>query len=145
MTSQAYKYLAFFVDPETANIADMHRKFGFTLNLYPTTLRSQLLRDRYSFMKEELAEFYTAMEKYDYEGMVDALIDLVYVAKGTAVMMGFQWGLHFQEVHGANMKKERGHNPARPEQEEDLIKPEGWKPPNHTAILTHTITQTQEN
>lgn len=69
----------------------------------------------------------------DIDEQADALIDLVYVAKGTAVMMGLPWDMLWDDVQRANMSKEagvgkRGHLV-------DCIKPPGWVPPQTHEIL----------
>jgi predicted HAD superfamily Cof-like phosphohydrolase len=132
------KHYSWFMDAECVALAEMHEKFGFTLNTERPELTPELMEmmsDRFRFMVEELNEFKTAWEEEDFAEMTDALIDLVTVAKGTAIMLGIRWGIHWDEVVNCNMAKERGVNPSRPDQKEDLIKPEGWTPPNHERIL----------
>jgi len=124
----------YFGDNGVVDVALMHHKFGFTLNLEPTSLPVNVLEQRGKFIQEELNEFFEALKEGDELKMVDALIDIVVVAKGTAVMMGMQWQEHWDEVHRANMQKQRGKNPNRPDQDEDLIKPKGWKPPDHSKL-----------
>lgn len=98
---------------------------------------------RMKFMLEELNEFKDAYVDGDRVKMFDALIDLVYVATGTALFMGIdpgQWEAGFAAVHQANMAKVRAE---RPEQSKrgsifDVVKPEGWVSPEPTLaeILT---------
>lgn len=133
------EYAGYFKDYETAQVAEMHHKFGFTLNLSPTEVRPEVLHQRHKFLEEECHELFLAIQSGNFADQIDALIDLVVVAKGTAVMMGIQWEPHWAEVHQANMEKERGHNPSRPDQEEDLIKPEGWVGPDHTKVLSEYV------
>lgn len=120
-------------DEEMLDVWDMHNKFGFVRNAYPSELSEKQANDRYNFMLEELSEFKKAFDENDFPGMADALIDLVYVAKGTAVMMGLPWEDLWQDVHRANMSKERG-TTARG-MDEDLVKPTGWKAPETRKIL----------
>lgn len=94
------------------------------------------MRNRVHFLLEEVNELLESIEDNNFPEVIDALIDIVYVAKGTAVILGIEnWHNHFDEVHRANMEKIPGWNEKRPNQVFDLIKPEGWKPPNHLAIL----------
>ena len=138
MTEQDWPY-DYFQDRGAAQVADMHQKFGLTLNTVPVELREEQLMERWRFLLEEVNEMSQAVAKDDYEGIIDALVDIVVVAKGTAVMMGIRWGPHFDEVMRANMDKERGPHNAR--RGEDLIKPEGWQGPDHRKVLNGYATQ----
>ncbi len=61
----------------------------------------------------------------------DALIDLVYVALGTAYLHGFPFDLGWRRVHEANMKKVRATNAAQSARNSthDVVKPPGWTAP----------------
>ena len=67
----------------------------------------RLIKFRIHFMAEELHEFSVASAELDHEKMFDALLDLVYVAMGTAHLMGYPWQFGWDEVQAANMTKER--------------------------------------
>lgn len=126
----------YYQDRECAEIAEYYDRFNIPINRQPTLLSPPVLKARADFIQEELKELYKALETpYKLDEVVDALVDIVYVTKGTAVMMGLQWGNHFDEVHYCNQNKERGLNKKRPELPYDFIKPTGWKGPNHEAIL----------
>lgn len=133
-----FKILDYFLDLECVSIYALHEKFDFIRNTNPSTLCTNTLQQRYRFLEEELRELEKAIEEKNTPAIIDALVDLVYVAKGTAVMMGIRWGKHFEAVDTANKQKERGFNPQRPTQKEDLIKPPGWKAPDHDKILRQT-------
>jgi predicted HAD superfamily Cof-like phosphohydrolase len=81
-------------------------------------------------MQEELNEYCEAVLNQDLEKQFDALIDLVYVALGTAYMQGFQFDVGFDRVHEANMQKVR----AKRKEDSlrgstyDVIKPKNWAP-----------------
>jgi predicted HAD superfamily Cof-like phosphohydrolase len=126
---------SYFKDRETTDIAEMHSKFNFTLNLETVMLPKDILRARADFIQEELNELFRSVDSRDLLETIDALIDIVVVAKGTAAMMGIRWKYHWDEVHRANMMKEIGNHPKRPELKEDLIKPPGWMGPDHLLIL----------
>jgi len=125
----------YFIDSETADIAGMHQKFGMTYNLKPQALNHETLMARAEFIQEELDELKQAIAHNDYFETIDALVDIVVVVKGTAAMMGLRWSKHWDEVHRANMTKERGRNPKRPDLKEDLVKPMGWAGPSHSFVL----------
>lgn len=104
----------------------------------PTEITPELLEFRTRFLKEELQEFTDASLVMDHAAMADALIDLVYVAMGTAHFFGYPWQELWDDVQRANMAKERaaadGSNSAR-QSAWDVVKPEGWVPPKTAEIL----------
>lgn len=120
-------------DTEMAMIASLYRKFNFPMNNIPTKLSLSRGEERIEFMQEELDEFKEAFMAEDIAKMADALIDLVYVVKGTAIEMGLPWAHLFDDVHRANMSKVPG--PTHRGHKIDLMKPEGWVGPQTEAIL----------
>lgn len=125
----------------------------------------EVLRFRSRFLIEELAEFFDAcgmigpagtarsMGKsigtlgddvifpgaQSLEKAADALADLVYVALGTAHFMGLPFDAIWAEVQRANMQKERATGGDDPRSKRgsrlDVVKPEGWAPPNHADAI----------
>lgn len=95
---------------------------------------NKFLDFRLKFLQEELEETRKAaiLDKNPQE-IVDGLIDLCVVAIGTLDAFGVDAQKAWDEVHTANMKKERGIKESRPNPLglPDLIKPEGWKGPDH--------------
>jgi predicted HAD superfamily Cof-like phosphohydrolase len=69
----------------------------------------------------------------DSEEVVDGLIDLCVVAIGTLDAFSVDAHKAWDAVHNANMSKEPGVKPSRPNPLglPDLIKPEGWTAPSH--------------
>jgi predicted HAD superfamily Cof-like phosphohydrolase len=67
------------------------------------------------------------------EEVVDGLIDLCVFAIGTLDVFGIDAYVAWDEVLDANMIKEPGVKPGRPNPFglPDLLKPSGWVPPNH--------------
>ena len=97
---------------------------------------------RVGFLHEELDELCLSYEDSDLEGCADALIDLVYVAMGTALMMGLPWEKLWNEVQRANMAKRL----AKPDGSDskrgsplDVVKPPGWVGPDHSAALSGSV------
>lgn len=123
-----------YVDQETLDVEQFLRRFGhLTRPPFPAHLTQRKLRERLECMQEELDEFKEGVELQDLAAQADALIDLVYFAKGTAIMMGLPWEELWSDVHWANMEKvpgvgKRGHRV-------DLVKPAGWEPPMTLLIL----------
>lgn len=93
----------------------------------------QFLNFRADFLQEELDETKRAIMAADPEEVVDGLIDLCVVAIGTLDAFGIDAHKAWDEVLKANMAKEPGVKESRPNPLglPDLIKPEGWKAPNH--------------
>jgi len=83
-------------------------------------------------MKEELDEYRESVFVGDLEGQLDALVDLVYVALGTAYLQGFDFNEAFRRVHEANMKKVRARQKSDSKRASsyDVVKPVGWTPPD---------------
>lgn len=122
-------------DPEFEAIRAFMDKFGILTNTTPVHLKPKLILDRLQLMTEELCEFAIAADDHDLAGMADALVDLVYVVKGTAVQLGLPWAELMNDVHDANMSKEPGVNTKRGNQHVDVIKPTGWVGPQTETIL----------
>lgn len=100
----------------------------------------ELMEFRRKFLHEELEEFEEGMAEQDHEMMADALVDLVYVAMGTAHLLGYPWEALWADVQRANMSKVRaakdGSDSVRGSSF-DVVKPPGWKPPYTHRILTY--------
>jgi len=98
----------------------------------PEKLKS-FLEFRVDFLKEELMETQAAVADKDAEEIVDGLIDLCVVAIGTLDAFGVDPYKAWDEVLKANMQKEVGVKPSRPNPlgVPDLVKPEDWQAPSH--------------
>lgn len=93
----------------------------------------ELMGFRIKFLREELQEFEDGYAEQDIAQMADALIDLVYVAMGTAHFLGLPWQELWNEVQAANMAKIRAAKDGSDSKRGssfDVVKPEGWTPPN---------------
>lgn len=92
----------------------------------------KFLEFRINFLQEELDEMKNAKSAED---VVDALIDLCVVAIGTLDAYDVDSHKAWDEVLDANMKKEPGIKPNRPNPLglPDLMKPEGWVGPDHSG------------
>lgn len=146
------------------DVFDFHAKFDLPRNTSPTELSANKLRDRAAFLIEELIEFADAANltitcykndgrvtydesrsnvPADYYAQADALIDLVYVALGTAVMMGLPWDALWDDVHAANMRKVKGMS--KRGMEDDVTKPIGWRGPQTKKIIDAYVKYSEEN
>lgn len=121
------------------DVEAFHKKFGVPLAGTPSFLDADADEFRRKFMQEELDEYTEAYMAGDMLKAADALVDLVYVALGTASMMGLPWQQLWDEVQRANMSKVRatGADDARSVRKSalDVVKPEGWKAPDHRAAV----------
>jgi len=104
---------------------------------HPRHLTLRKLQERFVQMQEELIEeFYDGMHEQSLEKMADALIDLVYFAKGTANLLGLPWEELWNDVHSANMRKVRGEKTRGGMLiKVDCVKPPGWVGPRTLDIL----------
>lgn len=89
----------------------------------------------YNHLFEELNETIDCHKAGNRVGVVDGLVDLIYVALGTLLEMGVSPQTHFDEVHRANMRKVPRQTERYGPNVNDAVKPDGWTPPDHEAIL----------
>lgn len=112
----------------------MHSHYGVHdwIKNNPEKLK-EYLRFRLMFLQEELTETMNAAAVDDPGEIVDGLIDLIVVAAGTLDAFNVDGQRAWDLVHKANMSKEVGVKPSRPNPLglPDLVKPEGWQAPNH--------------
>lgn len=126
---------------EFNDVAEFHRKFDlptFWDDVEPHLLDDELTAFRTKFMEEELEEFKTAVAQGNLADAADALVDLVYVAMGTAHMMHLPWHELWAEVQRANMAKARAAQDGSDSKRGsafDVVKPEGWRPPDIEGVL----------
>lgn len=124
------------------DVQDFHSKFEVPLATKPSLLDDSTYNFRLGFMQEELQEFVQGHFDNDLEMAFDSLIDLVYVAYGTAQMMGCtpaMWQELWDAVQVANMSKVRATSAADSKRGTslDVVKPSGWESPSvkHKEIL----------
>ena len=105
----------------------------------PTLLDPLRIDFRIKHMYEELLETMDSAAEGDLSGVVDGLLDLIYVTLGTLMEMGIAPGAAFEEVHAANMTRVRGEQSRRPgSRGHDAVKPPGWEPPDLEPYLRLT-------
>jgi predicted HAD superfamily Cof-like phosphohydrolase len=133
------------------DVRTFHVKFDLPHPERPAPVTRERAAERANFMLEELLEFADAaglilfsdgagrvvfeplsLADQDFPPQADALIDIVYVAMGTAVQMGLPWQRLWDDVQRANMAKVRG---ASDRSYIDVIKPDGWEGPRTEKIL----------
>jgi len=115
------------------DVRQFAEKFGQLAYNKPGHLSRRKLQERFEFLHEELQEFIDGCMAQDLTEQADALVDLVYVALGTAHMLGLPWEALWDDVQRANMEKQVG--VGKRGFTVDAIKPEGWVPPKTMEIL----------
>jgi len=108
-------------------VRQFHKKVLGIEDTKPTLEPPVTLDQRVKFMEEEITELMEAYVANDMVGVADALADLVYVAVGTAYIMGIPFDEVFKVVHAANMQKVRGIT--KRGMLYDAVKPAGWVGP----------------
>jgi predicted HAD superfamily Cof-like phosphohydrolase len=149
--------------PQTlfADIAAFHEKFSLEYGGLPRVLPEDLAKFRIGFMAEELGEYClddaataegiptmfteliqenAAPQNIPLDKQLDALVDLVYVALGTAYLQGFNFNEAWRRVHEANMKKVRALRAVDSARGStyDVIKPDGWQAPDLSDLVSVT-------
>lgn len=135
------------------DILEFHTRFDLVHQGPVRHLEGELGDFRENFMQEELDEYKRSRElvaflkekdgiepgeyRWQLEQQLDALVDLVYVALGTAHMQGFNFAEAWRRVHEANMKKIRATNSGESKRGTtfDVIKPPNWQPPRHADLV----------
>lgn len=108
----------------------LHEHFKIAYSGSPRYLESGYFFHKYNQLQEEMGEIAKAWNMGLLDDTVDGLIDLTVIALGTMEQMGIDIDSAMHEVLKANVAKELGKNPKRGTHDLDLIKPEGWTPPN---------------
>lgn len=120
------------------DVAEFHEKFG----LHPKGGFQTLTPEERAFavkaLYEEVAEYEEACTYKDKAAQFDALIDLIYFAAGRLHLHSFPFLSGWNRVHAANMKKVRASSSEESKRgsQLDVVKPEGWRPPDLLPLLT---------
>jgi predicted HAD superfamily Cof-like phosphohydrolase len=119
------------------DINNFHKKYGFEKNeKIDIPDNSELINFRTAFLMEELAEYTNAITKKDAAGALDALVDIVYIALGTAWLFNLPFEKAWNEVQKANMSKIRAKDKTGKRGTKfDVVKPKDWKAPNIEKII----------
>lgn len=118
------------------DIKEFHTKFLLPQEEIPNFANDEMMAFRVKFLREELQEFEDAFKGGDLQGGFDALIDLVYVAMGTAYIMNMPWDKGWEHVQRANMDKMRVKKAEDSKRSStyDVVKPEGWIGPERMLL-----------
>jgi hypothetical protein len=120
------------------DVNKMYDKYGMfdwvKMNKDNKSLMVNFLKHRIDHITEEKKELDDALATENAEEIVDAMIDICVLSIGTLQLFGVDAKKAWDEVLKANIAKERGIKSTRPNPFglPDLIKPEGWKGPDHS-------------
>jgi predicted HAD superfamily Cof-like phosphohydrolase len=119
------------------DIDAFHKKFGFEKNnTVSIPENNELVNFRTSFLLEELTEYTQAITKKDTAAALDALVDIVYIALGTAWLFNLPFEKAWQEVQRANMSKVRTKSKSKKRGTSfDVVKPKNWRPPDIDQVI----------
>ena len=121
------------------DIIDFHEKFKIDYVGPPRQLPKELEEFRSKFHLEEAREYADiaainpeGRSREDCAKQLDACVDMVYVALGTAYLHGYDFAEAWKRVHAANMAKVRCERPGDSARGStfDVIKPDGWIAPD---------------
>lgn len=120
-------------------VLHFQKRFNQAYAGQPRELPASIAALRKKLIREEAEELVLAIDRGELHEQLDALVDLLYVAIGTANLMGFYHQLNeaFHRVHEANMRKVLA--PSRHESKRDsqwdIVKPPGWEKPDLTDLV----------
>jgi predicted HAD superfamily Cof-like phosphohydrolase len=122
------------------DVRDFHEKFNLPVTGVErcTHMTEEIAMYRIRFLSEELEEFIDAVNERNLAAQLDALVDLAWVAMGTAHFMGAPFNEAWAEVVRANMskvlKKENDGEHKRG-MVETIRKPPGWQGPRIQQVI----------
>ena len=123
---------------EEADIAEFRRKFSMQ-NWRNPTLDKEILDERLIYLQEEFDELQAAIASDDLIEVADALVDIVYIVKGTVAALGMsdKWPALWATVHASNMAKQLATSADMSKRGivGDVFKPEGWTEPDIAGAL----------
>ena len=139
------------------DIIAFRKKYGLPVPHCPHHIAHDVFTFRVGHLEEEIGELKEAYSKAysDHDpngsqdllnGIADALVDLTYIAIGTAIGMGINFEECWNEVHKANMAKVR----AKPDgsdskrgHKNDIVKPPGWTEPDISKAMHVPMSKTE--
>jgi len=132
------------------DVGAFHERFGLPVSRNsgsPRALEREVIDYRIKFLKEELQEFIEGFSEDDNAKMFDALLDLVYVALGTAHFLNYPWQEGWNLVQKANMAKVRAKKASESKRNStwDVVKPPGWTPPDIASLLKAVAQRVSEH
>lgn len=90
------------------DVLELHTRFDFPRGDKSVCPESEIFVFRSRFLHEELNEYHAAFESGNLVGVVDALLDFVYVCNGTALFVGIDRSCSFYWATFANARHDLG-------------------------------------
>jgi predicted HAD superfamily Cof-like phosphohydrolase len=112
------------------DVAVFHEKFEQGYDGPPRKLDEKEEKFRIHFLEEEVTECKDAVTHARPDLHLDALVDICFVAMGTAYKHGWDFNEAWRRVVQANMNKVLA-----PEGKWKIQKPPFWLPPDHTDLV----------
>lgn len=119
-------------------VEQFHRKYGHrvaSMNAETARFRAKLILEEAQEVADELEQLAVLLESGSPKAIDQQLAkvggegaDLLYVANGLYVNLGFDGQAFFNEVHRANMEKEPNPHGGKP------LKPDSWTPPRLVEV-----------
>ena len=123
------------------DVLAFHRKFGCAIGRFPAVPVPSLIQLRRDLIDEEHGELGRAVEKKSVPDVADAIVDLIYVTIGKAIVWGIDIRPIWRAVQRANMAKEGGGKRA----DGKILKPPGWQPPEVEGLIGQQILFAKSN
>lgn len=125
-----------FIQEAQRAVAAFHKATGQPVHRRPVLPDISRRNLRARLIGEESRE---SIQEIDSGGsdLAGELVDLIYVALGTAVEYGIELEPFFRAVHDANMAKVEGGVRRRPDGK--ILKPEGWQPADLEAVYQEQL------
>lgn len=124
------------MDKAFQDLVDFHRACNEPAFSQPAIPPKERINLRHALLREEFRELQYAMNNDDLVEIADGLVDLIYVAIGTALEYGIDLPAVWREIHDSNMRKvdpETGK--VRHREDGKVLKPDGWQPPDVAGAL----------
>lgn len=124
---------------EMQDIAAFRQRFNMDNHAAPIA-DVDVLIERTIYLQEEFDELQAAITERDLVEVADALVDMVYIIKGTVAAIGISeatWDGLWREVHASNMSKQLATSADMSKRGlvGDVFKPEGWTGPDIAGVL----------
>jgi predicted HAD superfamily Cof-like phosphohydrolase len=121
--------------PALDDLYEFHHAFEVPVQEAPQWPSEDRIALRKKLLSEEFIELMNGIDKRDLVNTAQELVDLIYVALGTALEFGLPVHHVWEAIHAANMAKLGPDGKPVKRADGKVIKPEGWQKPDiETAI-----------
>lgn len=118
------------------DVRDFHLATDTPIGDTPCVPRDERVTVREVLLEEEFEELMRGMARGDLVNIAQELVDLIYVAIGTALEYGIPLQKVWNEVHHANMaKRDPVTGKVRKRDDGKVLKPDGWQKPDVAGVM----------